>query len=182
MKAEMMMAGMLFEGLNEEEASSSSSGSVGSSDAPSDLRAAVEQGHPGHSDDLVHRLCSVDVSEVFSPPRVGKEALKFGLEAGDAMDLTTGLDLNKEEDRIKAEKRLDEQKPLVLIGSPPCVAFSQLQTLIPDSKRKARQLAERIMHLEFMAKLFKKQVDGGRVFLHQNPARAKSWASRASEG
>ena len=39
---------------------------------------------------LSHRLCSVDLCEVFSPPRVGPEATKFGIEAGDAMDLTTG--------------------------------------------------------------------------------------------
>ena len=51
---------------------------------------AVERSSPGRSGDLVHRLCSVDVTEVFSPPRVGKEAMKFGLEAGDAMHLTTG--------------------------------------------------------------------------------------------
>ena len=132
----------LFEGLDDEEVGSGSSGLVGSSDAPSDLGAVVEQKPTSQSDDLVHRLCSVDVSEVFSPPRVGKEALKFGLEVGDAMDLTTGWDFNKEEDRVKAEERLDQQKPLVLIGSPPCVAFSQLQTLIPDSDRKRRQLAE----------------------------------------
>ena len=30
--------------------------------------------------------------------------------------------------------------------------------------------------MEFMAKLYKKQVDGGRIFLHENPAHAKSWA------
>ena len=30
--------------------------------------------------------------------------------------------------------------------------------------------------MEFMAKLYKKQVEGGRVFLHENPAHAKSWA------
>ena len=100
------------------------------------------QNSPGQSEDLASRLCSVDVSEVFSPPRVGKEASKFGLEAGDAMDLTTGWDFNREEDRVKAEERVDAQKPLVLIGSPPCVAFSQLQTLIPDSERKKRQLAD----------------------------------------
>ena len=45
---------------------------------------------------------------------------------------------------------------LVLIGSPPCVAFSQLQALIPDSERKAKQLAEGIRHMEFMAKPYKK--------------------------
>ena len=36
--------------------------------------------------DLVEMLCRVDLCEVFSPPRVGKEAVKFGLSAADAMD------------------------------------------------------------------------------------------------
>ena len=49
---------------------------------------------------------------------------------------------------------MEAQKPLVLIGSPPCVAFSQLQTLIPDSERKRRQLAEGIRHMELMAELY----------------------------
>ena len=114
--------------------------------------------------------------EVFSPPRVGPEATKFGLKAGDAMDLTTGWDFTRDEDCRRAEEYVDREQPLVLIGSPPCVAFSQLQSLIPDSERKAKQLAEGIKHMEFMAKLYKKQVDGGRIFLHENPAHAKSWA------
>ena len=41
--------------------------------------------------------------EVFSPPRVGKEAAKFGMNVGDAMDLTTGWDFNIPEHRQKAE-------------------------------------------------------------------------------
>ena len=47
---------------------------------------------------LIHRLCSVDVAEVFSPPRVSSEAAKFGLMAGEAMDLTTGWAFNRKED------------------------------------------------------------------------------------
>ena len=70
----------MFEGLDGEEVSSGSSGLAGSPGAPVDLGAAVERNPSDQSDDLVHRLCSVDVSEVFSPSRVGKEALKFGLE------------------------------------------------------------------------------------------------------
>ena len=83
-------------------------------------------------------------------PRVGKEASKFGMDVGDAMDLTTGWDFNIPDHRRRAEEYVDKEKPLVLIGSPPCVAFSQLQTLIPDSQRKANQLAEGIRHMEFM--------------------------------
>ena len=92
------------------------------------------------------------------------------------MDLTTGWDFKLEEHRQRAEKYVDEEKPLVLIGSPPCVAFSQLQTLIPDSDRKASQLAEGMRHMEFVVKLYRKQVEGGRIFLHEQPAYAKSWA------
>ena len=48
--------------------------------------------------------------------------------------------------------------------------------MIPDSDRKACQLKEGMQHMEFMVKLYKKQLEGGRIFLHENPAHAKSWA------
>ena len=82
------------------------------------------------------------------------------MKVGDAVDLTTGWNFNLAEDRRRAENYVDAEKPLVLIGSPPCVAFSQLQSLIPDSDRKAQQLAEGIRHMEFVSSLYKKQVDG----------------------
>ena len=92
------------------------------------------------------------------------------------MDLTTGWDFNKVEDRREAEEYIDREQPLVLIGSPPCVAFSQLQSLIPDSDRKAKQLADGIKHMQFVARLYEKQIQAGRLFIHENPAHAKSWA------
>ena len=114
---------------------------------------------------IIYRLCSVDVAEVFSPPRVSSEAAKFGLMAGEAMDLTTGWGFNRKEDRDKAEEYVGKVKPLVLIGSPPCVAFSQLQSLIADSERKREHLKEGIRHMDFVAKPFKKQIDGRRVLI-----------------
>ena len=92
------------------------------------------------------------------------------------MDLTTGWDFNRESDRRREEEYVDKEEPLVIIGSPPCVAFSQLQALFQDSERKARQLEEGIRHMQFMVKLYKKQVDAGRLFVHENPAHATSWA------
>ena len=50
--------------------------------APSD-----EHGFPMISP-LIERLTTVDVTEVFSPPRVTTEASKFGLKAGEAWDIT----------------------------------------------------------------------------------------------
>ena len=78
---------------------------------------------------LEHRLKSVDVAEVFSPHRVTAQAEKFGLKAGDAWDLTTGWDFNRPAHGRAAERYVDQKKPLVIIGSPPCTPFSQLQTL-----------------------------------------------------
>ena len=117
------------------------------------------------TDGLVQRICSVDVCEVYSPPRVTAEAKKFGMEIGDAMDLTTGWDFSIPGQRQEAERYIDEENPLVLIGSPPCVAFSQLQTMIPESEIKSRQLEEGVKHMEFMVKLYKKHIEGGRVFV-----------------
>ena len=45
----------------------------------------------------------VDVSEVFSPPRVTEMAAQYGLKPGDAFDLTTGWDFDPKEDRERAE-------------------------------------------------------------------------------
>ena len=56
------------------------------------------------------------------------------------------------------------------------MAFSQLQSLIPESERKSLPLAEGIRHREFVVELYRKQIEGGRVFVHENPAHAKSWA------
>ena len=85
---------------------------------------------------LVDHIWAVDMCEVFSAPRVSKEAIKHRLEVGDAMDLTTRWDFNLESHRRQAEAYVDEQKPLVLIGSPPCVAFSQLQALFQIASAK----------------------------------------------
>ncbi len=131
---------------------------------------------PTGSSELVHRICNVDMCEVFSPPRVGKEARKYGLEPGEAMGLTTGWDFNLRSHQEMLEQYIDDHKPLVVIGSPPCTPFSQLQTFRPDSRNKREKLAEGIKYMEFVFKLYEKQVEGGRVFIHENPAQATSWA------
>ena len=50
----------------------------------------------------------VDVMEIYSPPRVTVQAKKFGLRSGEAMDLATGYDFNKPEDRDKVWKHWKE--------------------------------------------------------------------------
>ena len=84
---------------------------------------------------LVRELLTVDVVEAYSPPRVTLEANKFGLKPGEAWDLTTRWDFNRKEHQEKAESYIDREKPLVLIGSPPCTPFSQLQSLNPITEK-----------------------------------------------
>ena len=60
----------------------------------------------------------VDNTEVCSPERVAKAAERYGLVAGSSMDLTPGFDFTKESDRQLAWRRVKEEAPFVLIGSP----------------------------------------------------------------
>ena len=91
---------------------------------------------------LVEKLLSVDVTEVFSPPRVTSQAEKFGLKIGEAYDLTTGWDFKLKAHRDAVYQHVRDEKPLVVIGSPPCTPFSQLQTLNPDTPAKREALRE----------------------------------------
>ena len=103
-------------------------------------------------------------------------AIKIGLVAGDAMDLTTGWGFSRRGHQLQADRRLDQQKPLVLIGRPSCTASSQLQSLSPAIENKENTLKYGIEHMRFVVRLHENQVRAGRVFVHENPAHAKPWA------
>ena len=65
--------------------------------------------------------------------------------------------------------------PLLLVGSPRCAAFSQLQNLAKDSERWRALAREGMQHLTLVCELYKKQIDGERFFLHEHPVQARSW-------
>ncbi|MBV61870.1 MAG: hypothetical protein CMH65_11270 [Nevskiales bacterium] len=130
------------------------------------------------------------VSEIFSPPRVTAAAkLLPGMRVspGLAMDLTTtdeqGVpwDFTKAERRAEARQRLRDERPFVLVGSPPCTPYCTWQALNasrPDVDLAAlrRRRAEADVHMAFVCELYRDQVMGGRYFLHENPAHAHSWS------
>ena len=70
--------------------------------------------------ELVEKLLSADVIEVFSHPRVTVQATKCGLKAGEAYDLTTGRDFRLKSHRETVYQQVKEEKPFMVIGSPPC--------------------------------------------------------------
>lgn len=72
---------------------------------------------------------AVDVSEVFSPPRVVEMARAMGLVAGKSMELVNGWDFSKFQHRRQAMEIMRKDQPLLIVGSPPCTVFSVLQAL-----------------------------------------------------
>ena len=81
--------------------------------------------------------------------------------------------------REKRKRKLLREKPMLLIGSPMCTAFSALQNLLKakrDPLEMKRMLKHAITHLCFCAELYTIQVDGGRYFLHEHPHSATSWS------
>ena len=127
------------------------------------------------------------VSEIWSAPRVtamARRRAKYGLDAGVALDLTTEdaqgrrWDFDDADTRDRAEALLDEQRPLLLIGSPMCTAFSRLLR-ISAAKRDPKVVAElrekAMVHLRFACKLYLKQIQRGCYFLHEHPQSADSW-------
>ena len=91
----------------------------------------------------------VDIVEVYSPERINKVCVKYGLIPGASFDLTIGWDLSNKDDQAKAWKIVFDDKPLIIIGSPPCTLFSTLQELVKcrtirngklSSRRPSRKL------------------------------------------
>ena len=127
------------------------------------------------------------VSEVFSPPRVTR-AIKMlpGLKLipGLALDVTRcnekgeAWDFDDPAKQDEALQLIEEQKPMLLVGSPPCTPYSTLQRL--NVSRRTPEETKRMMdkarvHMEFVCKLYRLQAEAGRYFLHEHPATATSW-------
>ena len=73
---------------------------------------------------------------------------------------------------------VEKQKPLILVGSPMCTAFCagpKLNQQRRDPEVVERELRKATMHMEFVCKLHKAQVEAGMYFLHEHPATASSW-------
>ena len=117
------------------------------------------------------------IVELYSPPRVTEQLDKIkmrGMEAGSTFDLRpnasgNAYDLTKASDRAKVRSILRTEKPYIVIGSPPCTEFSQMQRnwnhhrLPPEEVR--RRLIEAQLHLAFSTEISRFQMKHGRHFL-----------------
>ena len=134
------------------------------------------------------------VSEIYSPPRVTaatKLLPELRLIPGFALDLTTSdvdgrlWDFDDKVMRDRAMQKVLKEKPMLLIGSPMCTAFSTWQYInnkVRSPVTVAAELKRAKMHLEFCIELYRVQSKNGRYFLHEHPAYATSWQTDMVEG
>ena len=99
------------------------------------------------------------VTEIYPPPRVTNWASKMRLAPGLALYLTCkgpdgGLqwDFNNPDKVAKARRIVQDSKPLLLIGSPMCAAFSHIDNI--NFSRMSEQQVKGVVeygtrHLEF---------------------------------
>lgn len=112
----------------------------------------------------------------------------WNLEGLVALDLRTvkpggePWDFNKKEDRDLAEQMQDEQRPDVLIGSPPCGPCCQFNWAVSfnrmDEKTTHKIISEGRQHLRRMVNLYWKHLAYGKHFFHEHPQSARSWADK----
>ncbi len=105
--------------------------------------------------------------------RVLKLARQYGVRQGVAMNLITGWDFRRAEDRQRAWKHVKDEKLWILIGSLPHTPFSVLQNL-NWGKSEARDRLMRqhydegLGFLQFVVDLYIHQISQGRYFLREH--------------
>ena len=88
-------------------------------------------------------------------------------------------DFNKASDRKLCLKIIGEMNPDFVIGSPPCTPWcvwnQHMNFKKMDPEKVRSMLAEGRTHLEFVARVYRRQIKNGKLFLHEQPATALSW-------
>ena len=125
----------------------------------------------------MYRKKGADIVEVYSQPRISQEAAMYSqngmrLKPGWSLDLTrtnpsTGEAWNLADPKVQAQvmRMVTEDKPLFVVGSPPCTAFSQMQHISRakrDPKIVEKELEDGRRHLKFFARLYILQIQSGR--------------------
>ena len=125
--------------------------------------------------------CGSIINEANGPRR------NLGLRGLSAFDLRTmkpdggNWDFRLKSDRHLALKMVEDMNPDFVIGSPPCTAWcvcvwnQHLNFKRMDPKRVKEMMDEGRVHLNFVARLYRRQIANGKVFLHEHPALALSW-------
>ena len=113
-------------------------------------------------------------TEVYSPPRVTAWAERMRMVPGLALDLTCvdpddgkPWDFNDPDKADKVRRIVQQDKPLLLIGSPMCSAFSQMNRI--NFARMSKEDVDKVIeygtrHLELCMGLYRMQMKMDYIF------------------
>lgn len=136
-------------------------------DPLADLRAVGAASRPVH------------FMEIFSNPRIAPKVALLGLRHGPSIDLGTGWNLLLASCRLNLLKLLDILCPLVVMLSPPCTVFSQVQHSMEGRRKNQTEWEKRyddgLKLWDFACKIFRKQILAGRFAVMEHPWLATSW-------
>ena len=149
-------------------------------------KRSAPTGTPGSSTDPMELtlVMHMDVSEIFSPPRVLPHASALGLRSGWSMDIAEvdpwsgeKWDLADRKNQARVIKLITQYKPEVLVLSPPCTMFSSLQYLNKQkgSEEWVKKYNDAVELLRFSCLLCEIQARHGRHFVLEHPKAAASW-------
>ena len=119
----------------------------------------------------------VDVVEMYSAPRTTPVGRRMGLVAGQALDFRTVWDFRLPRLKEAALRYVRKVRPKLVIGSPGCSVFSQLQNLCGahwDRNRRDR-LEEAQNHMRFFVGGVLGTSQSRTLVLHEHPVEATSW-------
>ena len=120
-----------------------------------------------------------DAAEFFSPARVVPAMVALGLCASLSCDLLTGWDFLEQGCIDLSLGLLDQLDINFLILSPPCTVFSELQRLWNFKRMSPEKVRAMWAHgmklLTHAIACAQRQVNAGRFFVLEHPARASSW-------
>lgn len=92
----------------------------------------------------------VHIAEVPAPARVKDIGSRFGLTPGLAFDIRSCWDLTRLEKRRKLWDYLEQERPMLIVGSWQCKALDRLQSLTRESPHYESTLKEGLTHLKFL--------------------------------
>ena len=117
--------------------------------------------------------------EVFSMPRICPFVQQFGLRTAGSFDIHNGWNFLLAEARARCLALVRSLQPLVIMLSPPCTVFSQIQHSMKNRRRCYdewnKTYAEGLALWKFALLIFKEQVTAGRFAIIEHPWLATSW-------
>lgn len=130
-------------------------------------------------DVAIHLRGRHDIAELYSPARCVPRAADFGVHGLLSLDIISGWDFRTPHLRALSAHLFLNLKVLVLILSPPCTIFSDLQRLW-NFKRMTKEVAaakrdEGMIYLRHSMDCAQQQYHHGRFFVFEHPASASSW-------